>query len=104
EIEELQEDVETAYDYLEELDHDLGELEGEVWDALDDDCDCDCDDDDDCDCCDCCDCDCDDETELYCAMCPSCGGKVYFDDTVDPSDVICPACQKNLIEDEDEEV
>ena len=118
EIEELQENVETAYDYLEELDHDLGELEGEVWEALDEDCDCDCDcddddcdccdcdcdDDDDCDCCDCCDCDCDDETELYCAMCPNCGGKVYFDDTVDPSDVICPACQTSLIEEEDEEV
>jgi len=115
EIEELQEDVETAYDYLEELDHDLGDLEGEVWEEFDsydcdcddddcDCCDCDCDDDDDCDCCDCCDCDCDDETELYCAMCPSCGGKVYFDDTVDPSDVICPACQTSLIEDEDEEV
>ena len=114
EIEELQEDVETAYDYLEELDRDLGDLEAEVWEEFDDcDCDCDCDDDDcdccDCDCCDdedddccCCDC-CDDETELYCAMCPNCGGKVYFDDTVDPSDVICPACQTSLIE-EDEEV
>ena len=115
EIEELQEDVETAYDYLEELDRDLGDLEAEVWEEFDDcDCDCDCDDDDcdccDCDCCDdedddCCCCDCcdDEETELYCAMCPNCGGKVYFDDTVDPSDVICPACQTSLIE-EDEEV
>ena len=119
EIEELEEDVETAYDYLEELDKDLGDLEAEVWEALDEDCDCDCDDDDcdccdccdcddyddeDCDCCDCCDCDCDDETELYCAMCPNCGGKVYFDDTVDPSDVICPACQTSLIEEDSEEV
>ena len=61
EIEELQEDVETAYDYLEELDRDLGDLEAEVWEEFDDcDCDCDCDD-DDCDCCDCDCCDCEEE-------------------------------------------
>lgn len=113
EIEELQADVDTAFDYLDELDEDLGAAEEIIYDEIDDcDCDCDCDD-DDCDCCDCdcdddcdcgcCDCDCedDDETEFYCAMCPSCNGKVYFDDTMDPKDVICPQCQKPLIEDED---
>ena len=45
----------------------------------------------------------DDEEEFYVAMCPNCGGKVYFDDSVNPEDVICPACQKPLISDEDED-
>lgn len=109
EIEELQEDVDTAFDYLDELDEDLGAVEEIIYDELDD-CDCDCDDDDcdccdcdddDCDCCDCCDCDDEDETEFYVAMCPNCNGKVYFDDTMDPKDVVCPQCQKPLVEDED---
>lgn len=110
EIEELQEDVDTAFDYLDELDEDLGAVEEIVYDEFDD-CDCDCDDDcdcdccdcddDDCDCCDCCDCDDEDETEFYVAMCPNCNGKVYFDDTMDPKDVVCPQCQKPLVEDED---
>ena len=111
EIEELQEDVDTAFDYLDELDEDLGAVEEIIYDELDD-CDCDCDDDDcdcdccdcdddDCDCCDCCDCEDEDETEFYVAMCPNCNGKVYFDDTMDPKDVVCPQCQKPLVEDED---
>jgi putative phosphoesterase len=29
------------------------------------------------------------------------GGKVFFDETMDPKDVICPQCQKPLVEDED---
>ena len=98
--------------YIEEIDEDLGAVEEVVYDDEDCDC-CDCcgdDDDEDCDCCDddcdCCDCcgddDEDDDEEFYCAMCPNCGGKVYFDDTVNPEDVICPACQKPLLEDEDE--
>ena len=60
--------------------------------------------DDECDCCDCCgDDDEDEDEEFYCAMCPNCGGKVYFDDTVNPEDVICPACQKPLLEEEEDE-
>ena len=42
------------------------------------------------------------EEEFYCAECPNCGGKVYFDDTVNPEDVICPACHKPLIDDEED--
>ncbi len=117
EIEKLNEGLDTANDYLEELDEDLGAVEELVYD---DECDCcGCDDDND-ECCDghCCDCDdedcafcgCDDdddeedEEEFYVAMCPSCGGKVYFDDSVNPEDVICPSCQKPLISDEDEDI
>lgn len=112
EIETLRDELDVANEYIEELDEDLGSVEEVVYDVDDDcccddedDCDCcDCDDDDDCDCCDCgCDCD-DDEEEFYVAMCPHCGGKVYFDDSVNPEDVVCPACQKPLITDEDEDV
>jgi len=112
EIETLRDELDVCNAYIEEIDEDLGEVEEFVYEDLDD-CDCcDCcddDDDDDCDCCDdecdCCDCcgdDDDDEEEFYCAMSPNCGGKVYFDDTVNPEDVICHACQKPLLEEEDE--
>ena len=110
EIDTLRDELDVANDYLEELDHDLGEAEEELYDLEDDiygddddedecDCDCCCDDDDcDCDCC----CDDDDEEEFYCAMCPGCGGKVYFDETMDPEDVVCPNCGKHIAEDDEE--
>ena len=114
EIETLRDELDVCNAYIEEIDEDLGEVEEFVYEDLDDCdcCDC-CDDDDDddddcdccddeCDCCDCCDDDDDEDEEFYCAMCPNCGGKVYFDDTVNPEDVICPACQKPLLEEEDE--
>lgn len=108
EIETLEKNTETLHDYIEEIDEDLGSLEELVYgdDACDcDDCDCDCDEDDDCDddCC-CCHChdDSDDDGEFYCAMCPHCGEKVYFDDSVNPEDILCPACQKPLLDDEED--
>ena len=121
EVESLTEALDTANDYLDELDHDLGEVEELVYDI---------DDDDDEGCCKCgrgsrsdedIDDDFDDfddedeeddedededdeeEEEFYCATCPNCGGKVYFDDTVNPEDVICPACHKPLIDEEEED-
>ena len=114
EIDTLTDELDIANQYIEEIDEDLGAVEEIVYDDLDcdcddDDCDCcgDCDDcDDDCDCGCCCgdDDDCDeDEEEFYCAMCPGCGNKIYFDDTVDPEDIVCPNCQKPLVEDEDED-
>ena len=58
----LEADNKELHEYVEELDHDLGELEEEVYFCDEDDCDCDCDECDcegDCDDCDCmCDCDC----------------------------------------------
>jgi hypothetical protein len=121
EIEALTEKVDNCGAYIEEIDEDLGAVEEIVYEIDDDDdcdccdCDCDCDDDDcDCDCCccdcdedDCDDCDCccddedDDDEEFYLAMCPHCGGKIYFDDSVNPEDILCPACQKPLVDDED---
>ena len=54
----LEADNAEMREYIEELDHDLGDVEEYLYDE---ECDCDCE--DDCDCCDCeddeCDCDCD---------------------------------------------
>jgi len=103
-ISELQECNETLNAYIEEIDEDLGELEEYVWDFDEDECcdeccGCDCLDEngectceDDCDECDCdCDCDCDDY-DFFETKCPSCGEKVYLDESIDPSKIICPAC------------
>jgi len=106
EIEVLKDDTKMLHDYIEEIDEDLGAVEELLYED-----ECDCDDDDDC--CSCCGCDDEDEdeddeedeeddTEYYCAMCPHCGDKIYFDDSVNPEDILCPACQKPLLDDEDE--
>ncbi len=102
-ITELQECNEILNEYIEEIDEDLGELEEYVWDCEDDCCcddeccGCEClDDDGECICdgdCDECDCDCDDEDyDFFETVCPSCNEKVYLDDSIDPSKIICPAC------------
>ena len=100
EVDSLTEELDVANEYLDELDHDLGELEEYVYDDADFDEDEDEDDDwwdeDDED-------EDDDDEDFYCAECPNCGGKVYFDDSVNPEDVICPNCHKPLIDDEDED-
>ena len=89
-ITELEEDVDTAFDYCEELDEDLGAVEEML---LEDDCDCDCDDfecDGDCE-------DCDEDCELadedyFEVECPACGETICFDGTIDPEELACPAC------------
>lgn len=100
-IADMDDEVATLGDYIEEVDHDLGEVEEYLYDEdcdcdCDEDCDCDCD--DDCDCCDddCdCDCDCDDCGEDFMeAMCPHCAETICFDNELDPDDLICPACGK----------
>ena len=95
-IEELEEEIDTLYDYCEELDEDLGEVETVL---VDDDCDCDCCcDDEDCDCC------CEDDDEYYEIECPSCGDTVYLDASVDPEELVCPACGEKfecLVSEED---
>ena len=100
EIEDLNDNQLDIGDELDALSDDLADVEEFVF-GLDDDCDCgcdcDCDDDDD----DCCCCGDDDDTEFFCAMCPSCGEKIYFDETCDPEEVVCPSCHAPLIDDED---
>lgn len=87
-LDELDGDLEVANDYIEEIDEDLGSLEEYV---LGDECDCcDCDDDDDCDC-DCCDCD---DKDFRMLMCPHCNEEIYFDDSIEPEELVCPACGK----------
>ena len=95
-ISELEEDVDTAFDYCEELDEDLGAVEEML---LEDDCDCDCndyDDYDDFECdgdCECCDEDCELADEDYFEVeCPACGETICFDGTLDPEELACPAC------------
>ena len=92
-LDELDGDLETAKDYIEEIDEDLGSLEEYV--LGDDDCDC-CDDDDDDDCdCDCC---CGDN-DFRMLMCPHCNEEIYFDDSIEPDELICPACGKPVADD-----
>ncbi len=89
EIAEMDERIDTAFAYCEELDEDLGDVEEILLDdECDcDDCDCDC---DDCDCDDC-DCCCEDE-DFFEVECPACGEEICFDSTVDPEELRCPAC------------
>ncbi|MBE6667720.1 MAG: hypothetical protein E7607_05385 [Ruminococcaceae bacterium] len=88
-IADLEADVDTAFDYCEELDEDLGAVE----ELLIEDDECDCCDCDDCDCdCDDCDCDCCDDEEYFEVECPSCGETICFDGSIDPEELACPAC------------
>ncbi len=64
EIADLGDVAEYLEDYIDEVDHDLGDLETEYYDC-DCDCDCDCDDDDDYCFCD----DCDEEDCTDCILC-----------------------------------
>jgi len=97
-IEDLEDEAEVTNDFLDELDHDLGDLEEFVYDCEDDDFDEDdlddfdeddedLDDDEDDD---------DDDTFFFEVECPSCGDKIYLDDSIDPSDVICPNCHEHF--------
>ena len=96
-IEQLDEDLDTISDYVEELDEDLGSVE----ELLYDDCDC-CDCDDECECeCDgnCCDCDEDCEIadeDFFEVECPNCHETICFDETLDPENLICPACGEKI--------
>ena len=103
----LDETVLELNDYIEEIDEDLGEVEEYLYDE---DCDCDCDDCDCDDCCDCdCDCDCDDcdcdcDEDYFEVECPACGRTICFDESIDPEELICPACNEKFacLIDEDE--
>ena len=109
---DLDEEVATLGDYIEELDHDLGDVESYLYECDEDECDC-CDDEDCCDCenceddcdtclcydedfCDCEECDDCDDCDYMEAMCPHCKETICFDNEIDPEDLICPACGKNF--------
>lgn len=113
-VELLDEEASTMADYVDELDHDLGELEEYVWDEFD----CDEDDDeffdedddeceygeyDECDgvCEGCAGCDDDpnipDIEKMRMIMCESCGDAVCYDEDLDPTEITCPGCGKPVI-------
>ena len=75
EVADLGDVCEYLEDYIDEVDHDLGDLEAECYD-----CDCDC------------DCDCDDEDD-YC----------FCDDCEDEDCENCIFCDEEDLDDEDEE-
>lgn len=91
-IADLEEDTEYLNDYIEEIDMNLGTLEEEFYDSEDDF--------DECD--GCCGCDGDfddddlDDEECFEIECPSCGETICFDSTIDPADLVCPACQEKI--------
>ena len=87
-ISALEADNRELHEYVEELDHDLGEVEEELYFDEDDydDYD-DLNDDEDYEGEDC---------EYYELECPSCGEVICFDDSLDPEDIVCPACGEKI--------
>ena len=97
-MDEIVEEVVELREYIEEIDDDLNdveefldeEVELDDWDDEDEDED---DEDDWCDG-DCEGCSgCDDFFEI---VCPSCGETICFDESVDPEDLTCPACNEKF--------
>ena len=81
-INALEADNKELHEYVEELDHDLGEVEEELYFTDDDD---EYYDDED-------EYDDDDDSEYYEIVCPSCGEVVCFDESLEVDELVCPAC------------
>lgn len=84
----LEADNKELHEYVEELDHDLGEVEEEVFYSDYDDEE---DEEDDFE-------DEDEDSDYYEIECPACGEIVCFDDSLDPEDLVCPACGEKMSE------
>ena len=101
-IADIDDEVATLGDYIEEIDHDLGEVEEYICEdeececgcGCGPDCDCGCQDGEECTCDGDCDCGCDCDEDYMEAMCPNCNETICFDSEIDPEDLICPACGK----------
>ena len=77
----LEADNAEMREYIEELDHDLGAVEEDLYvDGGDD---------DDYD-------EYDDDSDYYEIECPSCGEVVCFDESIDPDNLVCPACGEKI--------
>ena len=89
-INALEADNKELHEYVEELDHDLGEVEEEVYFCDEDDYDDydDLNDDEDYEL--------DEDDGYYEIECPSCGDVVCFDDSLDVEDLVCPACGEKI--------
>ena len=88
-INALEADNKELHEYVEELDHDLGEVEEELYFDDEDDYDDydDLNDDEDFEL---------DDSEYYEIECPSCGEIVCFDDSLALDDISCPACGEKI--------
>ena len=80
----LEADNAEMREYIEELDHDLGAVEEDLY--MDEDYDDEDDYDDEYD----------DDSDYYEIECPSCGEVVCFDDSIDPDNLVCPACGEKI--------
>ena len=83
----LEADNAEMREYIEELDHDLGAVEEDLYMTDDDD---ECYDDDEEDDFD------EEDDEYYELECPACGEIVCFDESLDPDDLVCPACGEKI--------
>ena len=79
----LEADNAEMREYIEELDHDLGAVEEDLY--MDEDYD----DEDEYD-------EYDEDSDYYEIECPSCGEIVCFDDSIDPDNLVCPACGEKI--------
>jgi len=120
-VETLDDDYATMEEYMEEIDSDLGDLEEYVYLEDEDEDEYDFGEYEDCDgeCEGCHGCDDLEDLEaldgdedvfdldsegMRCIMCDSCGDTICYDETLDPEDIICPACGKKCVgESADEE-
>ena len=83
-VSDLEDGVDLISEQLDAVDEDLDELEGYVYEDLDDCCDCD-------DCCD------DDDEEYYDVECPNCGEIITVDrDILEEGSINCPKCDELL--------
>ena len=78
----LEADNAELREYIEELDHDLGAVEEDLY--MDEEYD-----DDEFD-------EYDEDSDYYEIECPSCGEVVCFDDSLDPDNLVCPACGEKI--------
>ena len=90
EMDDMQAEICELKEYCEELDEDLGDVEEVLLDLDEDDELCD----GDCDCCD--GCDDYDMEDTYEVECPKCHEIICFDESLDPSDLTCPACGEKI--------
>ena len=79
----LEADNAEMREYIEELDHDLGAVEEDLY--MDEDYDDEEFDDEY-----------DEDSDYYEIECPSCGEVVCFDDSLDPDNLVCPACGEKI--------
>ena len=84
-VSDLEDGLDLISEQLDAVDEDLDELEGFVYEELDD-----------CCCDDCCDDD-DEEEEYYDVECPSCGEVICVDrEILEEGSITCPSCNELL--------